>query len=210
MTAILLTIYAGFTHALETDHLLAVSSIVTKRTRIKHAVKDGIYWGLGHTSTILLIGMLMLVVRWQIEPATFAWFEAAVGLALILLASYRLYRFFRSDADHQKIHTHHHKAASSDNFTLAYSVGLIHGLAGSGALVVLVMAQTSSPLDGMIYLLIFGLGSIVGMLVAAGLFSIPFSRRYLFAPRLQGVLVILSALLCYYYGGKLIFEQVMA
>lgn len=206
MTAILLTIYAGFTHALETDHLLAVSSIVTKRASMHHAVKDGIYWGLGHTSTILFIGILMLIARWQIEPETFAWFEAAVGLALILLATYRLYRFFIQE----KKHAHSHAPGlTSKPFALAYSVGLVHGLAGSGALVVVVMAETQTATDGLIYLLLFGIGSILGMLIAAGIFSVPFSKRYLHAKQIQAVLIIVSALLCYFYGGKLMYEQLL-
>ncbi len=67
----------GFTHAFEIDHLLAVSSIVTRRNSFVKAMKDGIFWGLGHTSTILAVGMVMLVARYIIAEHTFQYFEAA-------------------------------------------------------------------------------------------------------------------------------------
>jgi high-affinity nickel permease len=69
----------GFSHAFEADHLVAVSNIVTKRDKIKLAIKDGIYWGLGHTSTIFLIGLLMIVGKVTVFNGYFGYFEAVVG-----------------------------------------------------------------------------------------------------------------------------------
>ena len=94
--------------------------------------------------------------------------------------------------------------------SLAYGVGLVHGLAGSGALILIAMSQMKSPAEGLIYLIIFGAGCIVGMLVAAGLFSIPFSKKLIQAQTLQSVLIIVTCLLCFLYGGKVIYENLIA
>ncbi|MDR3693890.1 urease accessory protein [Mucilaginibacter sp.] len=236
---LLLTIYAGFTHAFEADHLLAVTNIVSRRNHIWLSVKDGIFWGLGHSSTILLIGVLMILFKVGISEHSFHYFEAAVGLMLIALAVYRLQKFFRGKKlvihTHGHLHSHSHSHAVDEhkhlhvhfapkqNFKhtqlhvhthdhshkLAYGVGLVHGLAGSGALVVLVMAQIKSPFDGLVYLLIFSSGCIGGMLVAAGLFSVPFSKKLIQAPVLQTLLIIATSLLCLVYGGKVIYDNVM-
>ncbi len=84
----------GFTHAFEADHLLAVSSIVTKRDNWLLAINDGIYWGMGHTSTIFFIGLLMIIGKATFLNGLFGYFEAGVGLMLILLGVFRLYQYF--------------------------------------------------------------------------------------------------------------------
>jgi hypothetical protein len=84
---------------------------------------------------------------------------------------------------------------------------MAHGLAGSGELVLLVMLQMTSPQIGMLYLLIFGIGSIFGMLVAAAMFSMPFSKKILQAKGLQVTLILLSSLLCISFGISIIYQN---
>jgi hypothetical protein len=217
---LLLVIYAGFTHAFEADHLLAVSNIVSQRSSTKLSLKDGIYWGLGHASTIFFIGILMILFKAGITGQYFHYFEAMVGGMLIVLAIYRLIKFFRSkkllihthvEGPHKYLHVH----AGKDHkhlhvHSLAYGVGLVHGLAGSGALVVVVMSQMKGPVDGLSYLFIFGTACIAGMMLAAGLFSIPFSKKIMKEQALQSFLIIASSLLCFLYGGKVIYENLIA
>lgn len=191
----------GFGHAFEADHLIAVSNIATKRQHVVLAVKDGIFWGLGHTSTILLIGLLIIVGKLSLPEAVFSYLEAAVGLMLMVLGTYRLVQIW---------HYRQHRHALTDEGAghhLAYGVGLIHGLAGSGAMVLLVMSELSSSLDSMLYLLIFGGGSILGMLIAAGLFSLPVSRRLVGNLTLQVVLGVISSLLCLGYGAWVLYSN---
>ncbi len=212
MIQLFLTVYAGFTHAFETDHLLAVSNIVTNRNQLKLAVRDGIFWGLGHTSTIILIGVLMILMKENISADTFHYFEAVVGAMLITLALYRVYKLWKRQGfiKNEIRHTHSDSMAHAHGHKLAYSVGLLHGLAGSGALVVLVMSQMKSPADGIIYLLIFGLGSVFGMLLAAGFFSAPFSQRIIQSNVLHISLVLMSSVFCIVYGGKVIYENLIS
>lgn len=193
----------GFGHAFEADHLIAVGNIVTKREKLILAIKDGIYWGLGHTSTIFLIGMVMIIGKATFLNGYFGYFEAIVGLMLILLGLFRLYQYFikppqgDTPIDHRQ---NHH---------LAYGVGLVHGLAGSGAMILLVMAEIQGSLNSMAYLLIFGLGSIIGMLVAAGIFGLPFSKRLTQNRRLQLAMIALSSLLCISYGTYVVIENLV-
>lgn len=87
---LLLTIYAGFAHAFETDHLLAVSNIVSQRNNAFKSMKDGIFWGLGHTSTILLIGILILLLKVHVNENYFHFLEAGVGVMLVIMGFFRL------------------------------------------------------------------------------------------------------------------------
>lgn len=199
---LMFALVVGFTHAFEADHLVAVGNIVTKRNSTLLAIKDGIYWGLGHTSTIFLIGLIIIVGRATFLDGYFGYFEAGVGLMLIILGIVRLYQW----RNHK--HTVYYEEHGKEH-QLAYGIGLIHGIAGSGAMVLLVMTEIESTLSGMLYLIIFGVGSIMGMLVAAGIFSLPFSRRISSNSTLQSVLIILSSLLCIGYGGFVIVENLV-
>lgn len=193
----------GFTHAFEVDHLLAVSSIVTRRRSVWESVKDGVYWGLGHTSTILAIGLLMIMARVAITDAAFGYFEAGVGLMLVILGVHRMVKTWQHERYHQQAHHQH----EPHNHRLAYGVGLVHGLAGSGALVLAVMANLKSSFDGIAYLLVFGAGSIAGMLLASGVFSLPFSRKLNLSQGARSMLTVLSSLLCIALGVKVIWEN---
>jgi high-affinity nickel permease len=193
----------GFTHAFEIDHLLAVSSIVTRRQNVWTSAKDGIFWGLGHTSTILLVGLLMIGLQVAIAERAFAYLEALVGLMLIVLGLQRLWKMRQQRAAHS------HSHADLQGHKLAYGVGLVHGLAGSGALVLLVMSQLESRVDGFLYLLIFGVGSIGGMLLASGVFSLPFSKKLQRMHGLRMGLTALSSLFCIGFGLHVLYENLI-
>jgi ABC-type nickel/cobalt efflux system permease component RcnA len=215
-------LYAGLFHAVEADHVLAVTNIVSQRNKVLPAVKDGIYWGLGHTSTIFLVGIVMILFKVNIPDRSFSYFEAAVGLMLILVASYRLYLFFREEQsfhfhkhshEHAGVNDHLHVHVHSKGKNLhktSYGIGFVHGLAGSGALVVLVMTQIKSMAGSLLYLIIFGLGSIIGMTLIAGVFSIPFSKKLINSKALRTILVLTSSMLCLVYGCYVIYNNLLA
>lgn len=197
MLKIFLTIYSGLEHAFEADHLLAVNTLVSHRNHLKQSMRDGIFWGIGHTATIFFIGVLMIGFKFNIGQEVFKNFEAGVGIMLIFLGFYRVYKLY-----FPKEHNHTHNTSRA-----AFGVGLVHGLAGSGALVVLVISQMKTPLEGLVYILIFGVGSILGMFIAAYLFSVPYTKNILKSKKLQASLVIVSSLLCVVYGGKVVAEN---
>jgi len=191
----------GFAHAFEADHLVAVSSIVTRRDNFREAARDGVYWGLGHTSTIFLIGAIMIIGKVFIPDSTFGYLEAVVGVMLVGLGVWRLNKF-RSGAGHDHTHPQSHN--------ISYGVGLIHGLAGSGVLVLAIMSKMESVYSGMLFLLVFGMGSTLGMLVASGIFSVPLWKRSSWSKYLSRPLTILSALLCLGLGAFIIYENLIA
>jgi ABC-type nickel/cobalt efflux system permease component RcnA len=218
---LLYALYEGLLHAFEADHILAVTNIVSQRTKVLPALKDGIFWGLGHTSTIFLIGVLMILFKVNIPEHSFSWFEAAVGLMLILVATYRLCVFLRDERISFHSHRHEHAGENRHPHThihlkggklhrTSYGIGIVHGLAGSGALVVLVMTQIGTVANSLLYLLIFGLGSIVGMTLVAGVFSIPFSKKLINSKALRTALVLVSSILCFTYGCYVIYENLFA
>lgn len=201
--SLLFAAVVGFGHAFEADHLVAVGNLVTKRDRLRLALKDGIFWGLGHSSTIFMIGIVMIVGKATWLNGYFHYFEAIVGLMLIILGVVRLYQYFSDRKNPRQL------LDTKDNHHLAYGVGLIHGLAGSGVMILLVMTEIQGSFNSMLYLLIFGLGSVLGMLVAAGIFSLPFSKKITDNKRLQLVLVLLSSLLCIAYGAYVLIENLL-
>lgn len=197
---ILLACTVGFAHAFEADHLLAVSNIVTKRNSTILAIKDGVFWGLGHTSIILAAGLVYLFGKIALQEHIFKYFEAIVGLMLITLGVVRLYNLTKNKPkDHVHLPDGSHK--------MAYGIGAVHGLAGSGAILLTVLSQKGHNLNGILYILVFGFGSILGMMVAAGLFSLSFSVRFLKYKWLGLSLTYLSAVVCIILGGVIVYKN---
>ena len=234
MLGIFITAYAGLEHAFEADHLLAVNNLVTNRNKMNQAVKDGIYWGIGHTLTIFAVGVLMIGFKVAVSEPIFNYLEATVGLMLVFLGMYRLSKLFKKNTHshtyfhshtlsnsnsvshlHSHTYSHSHYTTTSNHdhpnklnsFSAAFGVGLVHGLAGSGALVALVLTQMKSATEGLLYILIFGIGSILGMFIASGLFSLPYGKSILKSQKLQFGLIIISSLLCVFYGSLVIYKN---
>jgi high-affinity nickel permease len=200
---LLLASIFGFSHAFEADHLVAVSNIVTQRNSLNLALKDGVYWGLGHTSTILIVGCFFILGKLAFNENSFHYLEAVVGVMLIILGVFRLYKLKtkkKFSLKHQHYgHTHEHK--------LAYGVGLIHGLAGSGTLILSVLTTIKGIISSLLYLFIFGIGSIGGMMLAAGIFSIPFSEKIIRNNTVRITMTVISSLFCIGLGIIVIYQQ---
>lgn len=203
ITTLFLALLTGFTHAFEADHLVAVSAIVTRRKAMNLAIKDGIFWGFGHTSTILLMGCSVLLVKVFIQESTFSLLEGVVGLMLILLGVWRVIKFFHQKEQHEPSVSHSH------SHRLAYMVGSIHGLAGSGALIVLVAGTAVNAWYGILYLILFGLGSVIGMMTASGIFSYSILKGATITENIYRILSLFSGLLCLYFGWKLVAEHLL-
>ena len=193
---ILFAAVVGMGHAFEPDHLLAVSTLVTRHDRLGPALRDGLFWGLGHTTMLVLFGSVIICCR-----ATWlhsGYFEAAVGVMLIGLGISRLL----TNNAYQPLQKPRQQAG------FAYTVGLVHGLAGSGALVLAVLSAIPRPAGAVAYILVFGLGSVLGMLAAVGLMHLPFTQRMRLGRRLRASAVVLSSALSIGYGGWLVWQHV--
>jgi len=193
---ILFASVAGMGHAFEPDHLLAVGNLISRRDTLAEALRDGLFWGLGHTTMLVVVGSLILLGRLTFLSSPY--FEAAVGAMLIVMGITRL-------VDQRKP-TKMRPGTSQSR--AAFAVGLMHGLAGSGALVLLVMSGIKSIGLSLLYFLLFGLGSVMGMFVVAGLCSVPFTKRMKINRTLKFSTVTLSSLLCIGYGGWMVCGNV--
>jgi len=212
----------GFRHAFETDHLVAVSNIVTRRNSAYLAMKDGTFWGLGHSSSILGVGIIMLLLKWGIPGHFFQSIEGAVGAMIIALAVFRLWQFFRrapvrmhshqhthDGKTHSHIHLHTDPAHQSHNHLhrISFGVGIVHGLAGSGVLIAAAMAAMKTVGNSLLFLIIFSIGCIGGMMLAAAVLGMPFSKKLQSFARMQQILVIVSCVLCVILGAGIMREH---
>jgi ABC-type nickel/cobalt efflux system permease component RcnA len=191
----------GMQHALEPDHIAAVSSIAARRTHVGDIVKHGLTWGLGHTLTLFVFAGAAILLGRAI-PGTIAQpIETAVGLMLIGLGTHVLWRLWRDRVHfHQHghgdgtvhFHAHSHTGETVPHLRAAHAhahafrwrtllVGLMHGMAGSATLLMLTVSQATSPLVGLGYVALFGVGSMIGMGALSSLIAVPLaaSARWL-------------------------------
>ena len=186
----------GLEHAFEADHVVAVSTQVSKiksaKESVKLAIKTGItkssilgaVWGAGHTTTLVLMGLLVYSLAITIPDEVFSGFEFLVGMMLVFLGVTTILnkKFkFRHKHPHQHqdgtlhFEAHGHSDVEHSHTHKSYVIGLIHGLAGSGSLVVLTASTFSNVEMVLSFILIFGIGSIIGMTLVSGVLGLPFA-----------------------------------
>ena len=172
----------GMRHALEPDHLAALSTLLTGERNIRKAAWLGVYWGIGHTLTLLVAGTLLVVLRADM-PAMASDLLACAVVLLLVGFGFRAIYLSAGQASAGPTHSHVHGARSASapvgRWTLARRpllVGAVHGLAGSGALTALVMSTIPSMGARLTYLVLFGVGSTLGMAALSGLMGWPIAR----------------------------------
>jgi len=181
----------GLKHAVDADHLAAVSTMASERRSLFGSSLIGALWGLGHTISLMLAGLLVIVLHFEITDKMKQSLEFGVGLMLVVLGVNALRKLARGGHVHVHVHEHgghahahphiHDRKAKEEPHThhglnlgaRPLLVGLVHGLAGSAALMLLVLTTISSPLVGLIYIAVFGIGSIGGMMIMSLLFALP-------------------------------------
>jgi ABC-type nickel/cobalt efflux system permease component RcnA len=198
--ALTLGFVLGLRHALDPDHLVAVSTIVSEHKSVARSSLVGTFWGLGHTASLLGIGVVILLLRASIPEHFEPWMEAPVAAMLIVLGISATWRAFRergwqvhththSHADgapHTHVHLHAHEQHDHKHRLLRmgrkpFLVGLVHGVAGSAALTLAVLTTIPSIALGLLYIAVFGIGSIGGMLLMSAMIGLPFAvtaRRF--------------------------------
>lgn len=185
----------GMRHALEADHVAAVASLASGSRNIRETVFHGAVWGLGHTLALMAIGSIVIVMNSSVPESLAHWLEFTVGVMLVLLGADvirrvirdRVHFHFHRHTSHGRAHLHAHshrgegKHTKSDhdhthNKSLTarvLAVGLMHGMAGSAALVVLVAGTITTTLTAILYMALFGFGSIVGMAALSAVIAVP-------------------------------------
>jgi hypothetical protein len=160
MTASLwmLSAILGLRHAFEPDHMAAVATLISGTHRPTTAARLGASWGIGHGAALLAMATLLALAQATLRPSSAAALEVLVGVMLIALGAARLAAALRASA-----------APAADHPTgRSFSIGIIHGLAGSGALAVLAASQVPSTAGRLAFVATFGVGSIVGMSLLSG------------------------------------------
>jgi high-affinity nickel permease len=199
----------GLRHALDADHLIAVSTIVSERKGLCSSSIVGALWGIGHTLALLAVGILVIVMQIKIPERVALAMEFGVAAMLVILGVNVLVKLSRGDTLHTHVHEHdghlhvhphthphralhHHTSDALHHHTSKQTllqrmlrhahegkrsilIGLIHGMAGSGGLMLIVLATISSTGAALAYIAIFGVGSIGGMVVMSTLLGLPFT-----------------------------------
>lgn len=216
----------GLKHAVEADHLAAVSAIVSERKSLWVSTLVGGLWGIGHTIALIVAGVAVILFHFEIGERTERALEFAVGLMLIALGVNALRKLARGGHLHLHVHQHggrehihphvHDKAPEPNPHThhglrlgpRPLLVGMVHGLAGSAALTLLVLSTISSPVVGLLYLVVFGVGSAGGMMLMSALFGLPvyltaarFTRAHLAVRGLAGLFSLSLGLFTIYEIG---------
>jgi high-affinity nickel permease len=192
-SALILGFVLGLRHALDPDHVVAMSTIVSTESNWRRSSLIGSFWGLGHATSLLLVGGLIVALRINITELGAARLEILVAVMLIALgvaairearAGFRIHAHSHrhGSSEHAHLHTHqaHGQPAHEHAHLLRFgfrpfAVGLVHGIAGSGGLALLVMATAKTAAEGFLYMAALGLGALVGMGVLSGLLTLPLS-----------------------------------
>jgi ABC-type nickel/cobalt efflux system permease component RcnA len=255
LSIIALGFFLGMRHATDPDHVIAITTIVSRQRSIRHAALIGILWGMGHTITIFLVGSAIILFGVVIPPRLGLTMELSVGLMLILLGVFNLAGFTRwisetltpSDAgsnvqsgphplhahshlhgDYIHAHPHQHEPEKHGHAEDAtpiggmdrlfgqlglyqavrpVAVGLVHGLAGSAAVALLVLTTIRDPRWAIAYLLVFGVGTIAGMMLITAAIALPFKYSQMRFARLNRGLAVASGLISIAFGIFIVYKM---
>jgi ABC-type nickel/cobalt efflux system permease component RcnA len=245
LSIIALGFFLGMRHATDPDHVIAVTTIVSRQQSIRHAALIGILWGIGHTLTILAVGSAIILFGIVIPPRLGLSMELSVGLMLILLGILNLSGILRWITETftpmpSEQHTHSHGIGDSIynhahgqfaekhnhagdlpergmNRTFGklgvyqvvrpFAVGLVHGLAGSAAVVLLVLTTIRVPSLAVLYLLVFGIGTIAGMMLITTAIAVPFKYSKTRFARLNHSLAVASGIISVAFGVFIVYEM---
>jgi hypothetical protein len=248
----LLGLLLGMRHATDPDHVIAVTTILSRERRLSVAARIGVVWGLGHTITVLIVGAAIIVFKIAIPTRLGLAMEFAVAIVLILLgvgaaaslvrkgASRMRGKSSRPEGLHVHAHAHTHDGAmhahphvhlsahsevddamhhdhriatdASPSFAVrrpllrSFAVGLVHGLAGSAAIALLVLSAIPQPLWATLYLAIFCVGTIIGMALITTAIATPFMVVSRQASWIRQTLVTGSGLLSFSFGLFLAYQ----
>jgi sulfite exporter TauE/SafE len=188
MTILTLGFVLGLRHALDTDHIAAVSTVLAQRPSWRASGLVGLSWGLGHTLVLLLVGAVVLVLHVPIPELVSTAAEFAVGIMLVILGCllgtklinerWHMHQHDHDGTRHVHLHSHVQSIDHGHSHWWRASlrplcIGMAHGLAGSAALLLIVVASANSVVDGLIYIAVFGCGSILGMILIGLVLSLP-------------------------------------
>lgn len=200
IVALGIALLLGLRHASDPDHLVAVTSLVaTEGGDTRVAARLGAWWGLGHATTLLLVGIPLIVFKSEMPPWLESGAEKAIGAVILLLAARVLWKWLRGDyragrhrhddSAHRHLQDgHHHQHTPARTPTQAFGIGLLHGLAGSGAVAVLLLAGLPGRLEAAAALAVFAPATLVSMAAFTAGFAWILTRPAI-EPVYRGILI---------------------
>ena len=246
LSIIAIGFFLGMRHATDPDHVIAVTTIVSRQGSVKNAALIGVLWGVGHTITIFIVGAAIILFGLAIPPRVGLTMELSVGLMLILLGLLNLSGIIRwitekwtpslkpvhshphvhGDYVHNhphghapEIHSHAEDATPVSwmdrtfgsiglyNVLRPLAVGLVHGLAGSAAVALLVLSTIRVPAAAIAYLLVFGIGTIAGMMLITAAIAVPFTFSQTRFARLNRTLGMASGAVSLCFGLFIVYQM---
>ena len=246
LSIVIIGFFLGMRHATDPDHVIAVTTIVSRQRSMKHAALIGVLWGVGHTITIFIVGAAIILFGLAIPPRVGLAMELSVGIMLILLGILNLSGAIRwltekwtpsRTAAHAHahvhgdyIHSHPHGHAPEihghreDATPLGWmdrtfgrlglyqvlrplAVGLVHGLAGSAAVALLVLTTIRKPAPAVAYLLVFGVGTIAGMMLITAVIAMPFTLSRSRFARVNSSLGMASGVISLCFGLFIVYQM---
>jgi len=199
---LLLAITIGIRHAFEPDHIAAVLTISTQSKSLSATAKQGAIWGVGHTITLLIFSMILIVWQIKIDEGVFALLELFVGVILILMGIDVIKNIKKTNKKNYFIKTSQHDSA----LTLkAFGIGLLHGAVGSGVIIALVTTTIDSLYLKFTYITLFSVGLITCMAVLSILVSGPLHRHLNIFP--LRYLKIAAGSIAILIGMKILFQS---
>lgn len=195
----------GIKHAIEPDHVIAVSTIASKSRKLWDASLAGIFWGIGHTATLFIIGIILILMKNDLSDKWTMSLEFLVGIMLVYLGI-TSFLSFRKHKQHSHLIEEDSKNDHLNKKEVSYFkslfIGFIHGLAGSAAMVLLTMSTVNTVWQGGLYILIFGVGTTLGMLFFTTILGIPFvlsKNRFTVSRSLIMITAVISVIFGIYY-----------
>jgi high-affinity nickel-transport protein len=175
---LLLGFALGLRHAFDADHVAAMGTIVARERSVRRAALLGAVWGLGHSISLFIASAVVILARVPFPPALAHWLELAVAAMLIVLGAQSLVTDLR-----RRVADRHGRTAADPGEGEAtaarrrpFFIGLVHGLAGSGGLALLVLPSLPNPAAALAYVALFGLGSVGGMALWSAALAVPVGR----------------------------------
>lgn len=198
----------GLEHSLDIDHVVAVSTILAENRSIRGSMATGILWGVGHTSIILLAGSIILTLSLAIPEYIINLLDIPVGIMLVILGLWILLKpgEYIDDSQAELGGGQGIKHGGGVNRLKPLLVGMVHGLAGSAPLILIILTSIGSIALGLIYIISFGLGSIIGMLAVSALLGIPYTYTYRRHISIHRFIRITSGLLSILIGSIILYN----
>ena len=172
LSLLALGLVLGVKHAVEPDHVVAVSAIAARSKNLFSASLAGIFWGIGHTATLFAVGLALIVTKTEIPDRWAMSMEFLVGAMIVILGAGSLL----SAVKNGRRASGRAEVRPASGHLKTMMVGIVHGLAGSAALALLVMSLMDGLWQGALFILFFGLGTVIGMLAATTVIGLPFVR----------------------------------